>query len=304
MPVGLFWPDHVQRPDVQHHHAGDHEGQQVVQRVEAVERRIADGIAAPQPGDDGVADAGNGREQIGDHGRRPEAHLPPDQHVAHEAGRHHQQVDDDAEDPQHLARLLVGAVIDAAEHMDVNRQEEHRGAVGVQVAQQPAVIDVAHDALDRVEGHVDLRRVMHRQHDAGDDLHAQHEGEDAAEGPPIVQIARRRIGDERGMDQAPDRQPLLEPLQNFVLRLVGRVSAHDRPFGNLQHIKPAWRTRRRSGSCCRKGKRRAANRDSSAPGLCECARRCRIASRGRDRTSRHIRPDGRAGCSRDACRCR
>ena len=42
--------DHVQRPDVQHDHADDHERQQVVQRVEAVQRRIADRVAAPQPG--------------------------------------------------------------------------------------------------------------------------------------------------------------------------------------------------------------------------------------------------------------
>jgi hypothetical protein len=29
------------------------------------------------------------------------------------------------------------------------------------------------------------------------------------------------------MNEAADRQPLLEPLQNFALRLIGRVSAHD-----------------------------------------------------------------------------
>jgi hypothetical protein len=29
------------------------------------------------------------------------------------------------------------------------------------------------------------------------------------------------------MNQAAEWQPLLEPLQKFVLRLVGRVSAHD-----------------------------------------------------------------------------
>ena len=32
--------------------------------------------------------------------------------------------------------------------------------------------------------------------DAGGDLRPEHEGQDAAEGPPIVQIARRREGDE------------------------------------------------------------------------------------------------------------
>ena len=245
-----------------------------------------------------VADDGNGGEQIGDHGRRPEAHLAPDQHVAHEAGGHHQQIDDDAEDPQHLARLLVGAVIHAAEHVDVDGEEEHRGAVGVHVAQQPAEIDVAHDDLDRLEGEIDMRGVVHRQHDAGDDLHAEHERQDAAERPPVVQVARRRIGDERGMDQAADRQPLLEPLQNGIGRLVGRVSAHDRTLEN----NPSRISR--SGSWCRREMRKAAGRDSSAPGLCGCGRRCRIASRGRGRTSRHIRPGGRAGCSRDGCRCR
>ena len=282
---------HVQRPDVQHHHAGDHERQQVVQRVEAVERRIADRVAAPQPGDDGVADAGNGREQIGDHGRGPEAHLAPDQHVAHEAGRHHQQIDDDAEDPEHLARLLVGAVIQAAEHVDVDGEEEHRRAVGVQIAQQPAVIDVAHDRFDRLEGEVDMRRVVHRQHDAGDDLHAEHERQDAAEGPPVVQVARRRVGDERGMNQAADRQPLLEPLQRDWLRLVGRGSTRcDRSADLNFGVGNEFVRRQRA--------------DSSAPDLCGCGRRCRIASRGRGRTSRHIRPGGRAGCSRDGCRCR
>jgi hypothetical protein len=39
---------------------------------------------------------------------------------------------------------------------------------------------------------VDMRRVVHRQHDAGDDLDDQHDREDAAEGPPVVQVARRR----------------------------------------------------------------------------------------------------------------
>ncbi len=199
-----------------------------MQRVEAVQRRIADRVAAPQPGHDRFAHHGDRREQVGDDGRRPEAHLAPGQHVAHEAGHDHEQQQDHAKDPQHLARLLVGAVVHAAEHMDVGRQEEHRGAVGVHVAQQPAVVHVAHDAFDRVEGEVDMRRVVHRQHDAGDDLHAQHEGEDAAEGPPVIQIARSRIGDERRIDEPGDRQPALQPLHYGIFRLVGRVSAHDR----------------------------------------------------------------------------
>jgi hypothetical protein len=59
------------------------------------------------------------------------------------------------------------------------------------------------------------------------DLHAKHERQDAAEGPQVVQVPWRRIGDEGRMNEATDRQPLLEPLQNFALRLVGGWSAHD-----------------------------------------------------------------------------
>ena len=170
-----------------------------MQREEAGQGRIADRVAAPQQGYDAIADIGNGGEQIGDDGGAPETHLAPRQHVAHEAGRHHQEVDDDAEDPEDFARLLVGAVIQAAEHVDVDREKEHRRAAGVHVAHQPAVVHVAHDGLDRVEGHGGLRRVVHRQDHAGQDLHAEHERKDGAERPPVVQIARRRIGHERGV---------------------------------------------------------------------------------------------------------
>ena len=129
---------------------------------------------------------------------------------------------------KHLARLLVGAVIHATRDVGVNGGKEERRAVGMQVAQQPAVIDVAHDRFDGDEGEIDMRRVMHRQHDAGDDLHAEHEGQNAAERPPVVQVARGRIGDEGGINQAHDRQPPLHPLHEWALRLIGRMSAHDR----------------------------------------------------------------------------
>ena len=100
----------VQRPDVQDDHAGDHERQQVVQREEAVQRGVVGRIAAEQPDPDRLADQREGREEAGDDLGAPEAHLPPRQHVAHEAGRHHQQEDDQAEQPDHLARRLVRAV--------------------------------------------------------------------------------------------------------------------------------------------------------------------------------------------------
>ena len=118
--------------------------------------------------------------------------------------------------------------------------------------------------FDAIEGQVDVRRVVHGQHDAGDDLHDQHEREDAAERPPVVQIARRRINDEGRIDEASDRQPPLQPLHEGVLRRVDRMCAHgrtlcvagrgfadpDRGIGNeLMGVTPR---RLRCGDCCQR----------------------------------------------------
>ena len=171
----IVLPADMQRPDMQHDDACDHEGQQIMQREEPVERRVADRIATPQPDRDGLANQRNGGEKVGDDGRAPERHLAPRQHVAHESGRHHQEKDDDAQNPQDLARIFVGTVIHAAQDVDVDGDKKHRCAIGVQIAHQPAEIHVAHDVFDRGEGIINMRRVMHAQHYAGDDLRHQHE---------------------------------------------------------------------------------------------------------------------------------
>ena len=93
----------------------------------------------------------------------------------------------------------------------------------MQVAQQPAVIHVAHDVLDGVEGEVDIGRVVHGQDHPGHDLRHQHEGEDGAEGPPVVQVARGRIGDRGTVAQTENGEPRLQPLQRRMLRREGRL---------------------------------------------------------------------------------
>ena len=211
----------MQRPDVQRHHGGDHEWQQIVQREEAGERRRVDGEAAPQQGRQGLADQGQGAEQAGDHLGPPEAHLAPGQHVAHERRHHHQEVDDAAQQPQHLAGRLVGAVVHSAQDVDVDGQEEHRSAVGVQAADQPAEVDVAHDAaLHGDEGLIAAGDVVHGQDDAGDDLHHQAERQDAAEGVPVVEVPRRREFQQIGAEPD-DRQARIEPALDRGSRLIG-----------------------------------------------------------------------------------
>jgi len=206
---------------MQHDDAGDHEGQQVMQGEEAVQRRVVDGEAAEQQLLDPLADQRDGGEEAGDDGRAPEGHLAPGKHVAHEAGRHHQQVDDAAEDPQELARRLVGTVVEPAHDVDVDGDEEERGAVRMQVAQQPARIHVAHDLLDRDEGEPGIGGVVHGEHDAGQDLRHQHDREDAAEGVGVVQVPRHRIGDEGIVHETRQRHARVDPAAEAALRRIG-----------------------------------------------------------------------------------
>ncbi len=206
----------------------DHERQEVVQREEAIERRVVDGEATPQPGHDALAEERYGREQVGDDHGTPEAHLAPRQHIAHERGRHHQEKDDHAQHPQELARRLVGSVIEPAEHVDVDDDEEHRRAVGMRIAHQPTEIHVAHDVLDAAERVVDMRDVMHRQKQAGQDLQHQHDPGQRAEVPPVVQVLRCRVVDELGARPGEERQAIIDPPGDTVLEngLLGFCGHH------------------------------------------------------------------------------
>jgi len=171
---------------------------------------------------DRVADDRDRREEAGDHLRAPEAHLAPGQDIAHERGRHDQQEDHHAEQPHHLARRLVRPVIEPAEDVDIDHREEHRRAVGVRIAQEPAGIDVAHDrAVDRIERVGRRRMEMHRQHDAGDDLDRQRRAREHAEVPPVIEVARHRIARADGVIRHPrQRQLLVQPAHQRLLGLI------------------------------------------------------------------------------------
>ena len=234
--VGIVLPGDVQRPDMEDDECGDDEGQEVVQRVEPVERWAADREPAPEPVGDRRSDEGNRGEEIGDDRRAGEAHRTPGQHIAHERGRHHQEIDDDADDPKQLARRLERAVVEAAQHVDVAGEEEQRRAARVHVTDQPAVVHVPHDVVDRGESLRRRRHVMHRENDAGDDLRDQHEGQDRAERPHVVEISRRRIDHERRMNQAHQGQTRFKPAPERALGNIGRGSAHG--FGSLKGVGP------------------------------------------------------------------
>ncbi len=192
--VRIVGADFVQRhqvhgdQDQQHQRNRDH-----VKGEEAVQRDVGDRVVAADPDSEIVTDDGYGREQIDDHLRAPVRHLSPRKQIAEERLRHERQVDEAADDPQQLARPPVAAVEQGAEHVQVDDDEERRCAGRVRVADEPPARDVAHDVLDRLEGLGRVGLVAHRQEDAGDDLHHQHEQRERAEEVPEVEILRRVV---------------------------------------------------------------------------------------------------------------
>ena len=55
------------------------------------------------------------------------------------------------------------------EDVDVNNNEKETSRVHVDVADQPSVINIAHDPFHRLEGVVDMCGIIHCQNNAGDD---------------------------------------------------------------------------------------------------------------------------------------
>ena len=177
--------------------------------------------------------AGPPRSHLG----APVGHLAPWQDVAEEGRCDHQEKDQAADDPDHLARRLVRAVIQTAQHVQIDRDEEHRGPVGVGVADQVAAVDVAHDALDRGEGHFGIGHIVHGQDHAGGDLDDEAQRKDGAERVPVVQVTRSRQGHVIGAE-ADDRQTAVEPFLDAGLGDVsGFVIAHrSRPQPILMRV--------------------------------------------------------------------
>ena len=153
----------------------------------------------------------------------PQKDIWPQGSVAHERRRHHGEEDEHAEDPEDLTRSLVRPVVETAEDVGIDRDEEHRRADRVHRLDHPAVVHVAADLVDGVEGVVGARLVVHREDDAGDELRDEAEHQDAAERPHVVEVTRRGEIDELPVHEAHDWQAFVKPLADAGGRLIARV---------------------------------------------------------------------------------
>ncbi|MNZ21574.1 hypothetical protein D3C78_386500 [compost metagenome] len=206
----------MQRQDVHGHQHHQHQRQgDDVQREEAVQGSPRDDVVTPDPQGQIVAYDRNGAKQRDDDLGPPERHLSPGQQVTHEGFGHQHQEDQHAEDPQQLARLLIGAVDHAAKHVQIDHNEEGGGAGGVHVAQQPAVVHVPHYVFHGGKGPLRRRVVVHGEPDAGDDLVDQHQHGKGTEEVPEVQVLGSRILGHVVVVHGRERETIVNPAHEF-----------------------------------------------------------------------------------------
>ncbi len=110
--------------------------------------------------------------------------------------------------------------------MDIDHDEEHAGAIGMDIAQQPAVIDVTHDALDALEGIIGMGGIVHGQHDAGQDHGNENYHRERTEIPEIVEIPGRRENAVFLIQHRDYRQAAVDPLYHRVLKFGSFATSH------------------------------------------------------------------------------
>ena len=187
-----------------------------MQSKEAVQRDTGDQEVTTHPLGQIRTNERNRTEQRDDHLGTPVGHLPPGQQVAHEGLTHQHQVDQHTEQPDQLTRLLVRAVHQATQHVQVDDDEERRGAGGVQITQQPAVLDITHDVLDRGKRAIGRRLVAHGQPDTGYQLVNQHQHGQRAEEVEEVEVLGSVVFGQVIFHHLSDGHPLIHPLHQFV----------------------------------------------------------------------------------------
>src|SRR5690606_24337554 len=165
-----------------------------MQCEEAVQCDTGQQIVAADPFHQRLTDIRNGTEQGDDYLCPPIGHLPPGQQVAHEAFSHQCQIDKHTEDPHEFAGSTVGTVHHAAEHMEIDNSKE-RGSTGrVKIANQPAILDIAHDVqLDRGKGAFAGGVIHHGQPDTCQQLDYQYQHGQRAKEIPEVEVLRSII---------------------------------------------------------------------------------------------------------------
>jgi len=212
--VGVVGAHFVQCQDVKHYQAQQNDRQcHYVQREESVEGNTGNQVVTTNPEREVLTDHGDSPEQVNDNLRTPVGHLAPRQEIAHERFSHQDQVDQHTEDPDQLTRLLIGAVHQPPEHVEIDHNKEGRGTGRMQVTQQPTPLDITHDVFNGCECAFRRRVVAHGQPDSRDQLVHENQHREGTKEVPQVEVFRRVVLAKVLVPGINDRKPFVYPVE-------------------------------------------------------------------------------------------
>ena len=184
----------MQGDDVGRHQTEQHQRHgNDVETEEAVQGGVTHHVVATDQQSQIGANHRHSGKQVHDHLGAPVRHLSPGQQVTHEGFGHQAQEDGTTKQPHQLARLAVGAINQATEHVEINHHKKCRSASGVHVADQPTPGHIAHDVFDRGECQCCIWLVVHDQENARDNLDHEHKQGQRAEKVPEIEVFGRVV---------------------------------------------------------------------------------------------------------------
>src|SRR5205814_4043291 len=151
---------------------------------EARQRRASDVIAATQKPQHGTTDNGNDAGDFCADLSRKESQLIPRQKISAEAETDDNEEQHRAADPGNLARFVISAQKEDAEHVYEQRRDHQVRRPAMDRSNQPPEFNFGDDELNALESILSARTIIKQQQNAGDDLNAKQEHRHAAEVVP------------------------------------------------------------------------------------------------------------------------
>ena len=216
-----------------------------VERVEARQRRGADGGPAGHEARRRPTHDGKRRRHLRPDDRRPVRLLVPREEIAREAESEDEEEERDAHEPVQLAGAAVRAEDERARHVEDGEDDHRRGAPVVEASHEPAREEPRLDRLHAFPRVVRRRRVREREREAGDELD---EKDDERRGSQREE-PRAPDGDGLVGERPPERAratPRLEKIENSLHASSAAASSCRRPPATTSGRR-VERPRRRTG---------------------------------------------------------
>ena len=104
--------------------------------------------------------------------------------------------------------------------MDKHHNEEETGTVHVDITNEPALVNITHDAFNGFKRMVNMRRIVHGQNDASDDHCHQRQTCKRTKVPQVVQILWRWVFMQFMMHETKHRKTVVNPPNNWAFKIL------------------------------------------------------------------------------------